>query len=123
MLLISARGVKYWPAPDFVSFAFFSNRPSYKSPVVMSWDLGKGETEVISYASLNPGFHVIIDDAAARRCAKTLGVHSLGTLGVLLLAKRRGVISSIKPALAALQDAGLWLGDDVIAMVLSEAGE
>ena len=93
------------------------------SPVVMSWDLGKGETEVISYAILNSGFYVIIDDAAARRCAKTLGVHSLGTLGVLLLAKRRGVIPSIKPALTALQDAGLWLGNDLTSMVLNEAGE
>ena len=25
---ISGRGVKYWPAPDFVSCAFFSSRPS-----------------------------------------------------------------------------------------------
>ena len=25
---VMARGVKYWPAPDFVSAAFFSSRPS-----------------------------------------------------------------------------------------------
>ncbi len=25
---ISGRGVKYWPAPDFVSSAFFWSRPS-----------------------------------------------------------------------------------------------
>ena len=29
---ISGRGVKYCPAPDFFSFAFFSSRPSYRSP-------------------------------------------------------------------------------------------
>ena len=28
MLSISGRGVKYWPAPDLVSVAFFSSRPS-----------------------------------------------------------------------------------------------
>ena len=32
MLSIKGRGVKYWPAPDLVSLAFFSNKPSYKSP-------------------------------------------------------------------------------------------
>ncbi|MFK5986131.1 MAG: DUF3368 domain-containing protein [Pseudomonadota bacterium] len=47
----------------------------------------------------------------------------MGTLGVLLLAKRRGILSSIKPAINLLQDAGLWLGDDLIKMVLNEAGE
>ena len=28
VLSISGRGVKYWPAPDLVSLAFFSSRPS-----------------------------------------------------------------------------------------------
>ena len=28
MALISARGVKYWPAPDFTSSAFFASSPS-----------------------------------------------------------------------------------------------
>ena len=28
MAWISGRGVKYWPAPDLVSWAFFSSRPS-----------------------------------------------------------------------------------------------
>ena len=28
MAEMSARGVKYWPAPDLVSAAFFSSRPS-----------------------------------------------------------------------------------------------
>ena len=32
MLSISGRGVKYWPAPDFFSSAFFSSSPSYRSP-------------------------------------------------------------------------------------------
>ena len=93
------------------------------SSSIISWDLGKGETSVIGYANLHPEFHVIIDDAAARRCAKTFGIKSLGTLGVLLLAKRRGIIPSIKPAITLLEEAGLWLGEGLIKMVLKEAGE
>ena len=93
------------------------------SPLVMSWDLGKGETAVIGYANLYPEYHVILDDAAARRCAKALSIKSLGTLGVVLIAKQRGIISSVKPVLTALQDAGLWLGQDLISMVLQQAEE
>jgi len=93
------------------------------SPVVMSWDLGKGETAVISYAAMHSEYHVIIDDEAALRCAKTLSIKSLGTLGILLLAKRRGVIDSVSPAIKQLQNAGLWLGENLISIVLKEAGE
>jgi len=89
----------------------------------MFWDLGKGEISVIAYANLHPEYLVIIDDAAARQFAKTIGIKSLGTLGVLLLAKRRGVIKSVKPAISKLQETGLWLSEDLIRMVLKEAGE
>ncbi len=93
------------------------------SPAIMSWDLGKGETAVIGYANINPGYHVIIDDAAARRCATTFGIKSLGTLGLLVIAKQRGIIDKVKPSLLALQDAGLWIGDDLITVVLKAVGE
>jgi predicted nucleic acid-binding protein len=37
----------------------------------------------------------MIDDAAARRCAISLNVPTLGTAGLVVLAKRRGLIASI----------------------------
>ncbi len=56
------------------------------SPRVEAWNLGAGETAVLSFALSAPTVRAIIDDAAARRCARTLGVRMLGTGGVLLLA-------------------------------------
>ena len=38
-------------------------------PLVTSWKLGPGETEVITWANRNPSYEAIIDDRAARRCA------------------------------------------------------
>ena len=32
------------------------------SPLVLAWDLGAGETAVLSYALANPGWKAIIDD-------------------------------------------------------------
>lgn len=43
------------------------------NPTVAAWDLGKGETSVISYAIAHPGYYAMIDDRAARRCAKSVG--------------------------------------------------
>lgn len=92
-------------------------------PLVLAWDAGPGETEVLSYARANPEVRAVVDDEYARRCARSLGVRTLGTCGVLVLAKRRGVIAAVEPGLRALTDAGLWLSPSLIRAVLNEAGE
>jgi len=61
------------------------------------------KTAVLSYALAHPGLRAVIDDADARRCAKTLGIPMLGTGGVLVLAKRRSLIPSVTDALRALR--------------------
>ena len=92
-------------------------------PIVLAWDAGPGETEVLSYARANPDICAVVDDDYARRCAQSLGVRTLGTCGVIVLAKRRGVIPEVKPCLDALRAAGLWLSDGLIRSVMAEAGE
>lgn len=93
------------------------------SPDIGSWGLGAGESEVLSYTLNHDQYRAIVDDKAARRCARTLGIRTLGTGGILVLAKRRGIISSITPALTALEDAGLWLSQDLIRLLKQQAGE
>lgn len=92
-------------------------------PLVLAWDAGPGETEVLTYARANPDIRAIVDDDYARRCARSLGVRTLGTCGVLVLAKRRGVIAAVAPGLRALTDVGLWISPSLIRAVLTEAGE
>lgn len=98
-----------------------------KVPVISSsvaaWDLGIGESEVLSFAVEHSGFRAMVDDKAARRCAKTLGIRTLGTGGMLLLAKRRGLIESVSDALATLRTVGLWMSDELVDLFLEEAGE
>ncbi len=92
-------------------------------PLVIAWDAGPGETEVLACARANPDVRAVVDDDYARRCAQSLGVRTLGTCGVIVLAKRRGVIPAVKPCLDALQAAGLWLSESLVRAVLSETGE
>lgn len=90
---------------------------------VAAWNLGEGESAVFSFAMLEPGYRAIVDDLAARRCAATFGVRTLGTGGLLILAKRRGLIDRVKERVQQLRDAGLYLSDSVVQMLITEAGE
>ena len=90
---------------------------------ILIWNLGGGESEVLSLA-LESGEHTaLIDDRAARKCAMAHDIKTLGTAGIIVLAKRHGIISNVAEELKKLQTAGLWLSDDVIATTLNLADE
>jgi predicted nucleic acid-binding protein len=97
--------------------------PTLADPLVMAWDAGPGETAVISLARTATDLRAVVDYDYARRCARVMGVKTLGTCGVILLAKRRGIIPCVKPALDALRTAGLWLSDGLVQTILKESGE
>ncbi|MGC2236650.1 MAG: DUF3368 domain-containing protein [Pyrinomonadaceae bacterium] len=91
---------------------------------VLVWNLGDGETEVLSFAFSNKTTHTaLIDDRAARKCAETLQIKTLGTGGILILAKKRGLIESVAAELKKLQNAGLWISDEIAQVILRRAGE
>ncbi|NLS78195.1 MAG: DUF3368 domain-containing protein [Chloroflexi bacterium] len=93
-------------------------------PQVLAWDLGQGETAVLSLALSEPGWTAILDDRAARKCANSLAIPVKGTLAVVILAKQRGLIPSAAEVLRALQAAGLRLDTQVIRSALERgAGE
>lgn len=93
------------------------------APQVASWDLGQGESAVISFALENPDFWAVIDDREARRCATALHCRHTGTLGIIVLAKRKKVIPSVREYLNKLRDAGLWLSDELVDQVCRKSGE
>lgn len=63
---------------------------------VEHWDLGPGETQVISFCLQHDCF-AILDDRMARRCVKAHGLKMTGSLGVILMARKQGLISSARP--------------------------
>ena len=85
--------------------------------------LDRGEAEVLALASERSARLVIIDERRGRRYAKRLGLPLTGTLGVLLAAKDVGLISHIKPLLTELVRKGLFVEQELIAKVLTLAGE
>ena len=85
--------------------------------------LGRGETEAIVLAKELPGSIVVLDDALARRVAREERTPVVGTVGLLIHAKHRGLLSSIKPILQDLKQAGFYLDQPLINLVLQKTRE
>ena len=88
-------------------------------PEVLAWDPGMGETAVLSYALKEFERTVIVDDAAARRCAQSFDLPFQGTLAVVVLAKQHGLIPFAADILRSLLKGGFRLNEGVIREVLS----
>ena len=81
--------------------------------------LHAGEVEVMILAQETPAADlVIIDDNAARKTAKFLGLNVTGTIGVLLKAKIKGLIPEVKPILNELQANGFYISEQVVKIIL-----
>ncbi len=66
---------------------------------------------------------MLVDDRRARIAAKRLGLVACGTVGVLIEAKRRGVLDRIAPLLEDMVKVGIWLSPSLIRTALEQAGE
>jgi predicted nucleic acid-binding protein len=112
------------PQDDAARCAVESNlfrvvRTPIPPPELLARDLGKGETSVLAYALANAGWVVVIDDAAARRCARSFALPMIGTLSVVILARQHGLIESAAQVLRSLRGVGLWLDDRIIREALA----
>lgn len=86
--------------------------------------LEKGEAEAIALAHETGADVVLLDERDARHAAKQLGLHVLGTVGVLMWARKVGRIPNLRGALDALEEsAGFRIGPALRARALREVGE
>ena len=87
-------------------------------------ELDLGESEALALALEIRADLILIDEAAGRAMAKRMGVPFIGVFGVLLEAKRSGLIGAVLPLLDRLQnDHGFYLSAPVRDEVLRLAGE
>jgi len=86
-------------------------------------DLGKGEREALALAKERAPSLLIIDDYLARRHAELLSITFTGTLGVLLRAKREGMVDKVEDCIVGFEKAGFRLSVPTRQLVLRMAGE
>jgi predicted nucleic acid-binding protein len=84
--------------------------------------LGAGESEAIALA-LEQNIPIILDDKKARMTAESMGLKIVGTVGILLLAKRKQFVPEISPILRELERTGFYISANVKKQALEMAGE
>lgn len=111
-------------APRLADYPFL--QLTEPSSVPSDWlvrDLGTGEIAAMALALEKPSAIVLLDDLLARRIAQASGLQVWGTLRVVLTVKERGWIPAVRPVIDQLQEAGLWVSEEVKRRVLDLAGE
>lgn len=93
--------------------------------LVAGWDLGAGESQVLALAMIfgADSAECVLDDRQARRCANSLGLPILGTLGLILRARRLGAIPQARPLLERLLEIGMYLDPRLMETGLGDVGE
>lgn len=82
-----------------------------------------GELEVIVGAKEQGLPLAIIDEIAARKMASEFLIDIIGIMGILLLAKKRGIVKEIRSDMELLRKNGYQISDKLFKETLRKAGE
>jgi predicted nucleic acid-binding protein len=92
-------------------------------PLVAAWDLGAGESAVLSWSYQHSEYQSLVDDLAARKFAKAFGIALCGTIGVIVIAKKVGIVPDAMPLLNRLIDVGFRIDNQLYQTALRLVGE
>lgn len=94
------------------------------SPVIIgSEKLDKGELSAMAlYKQLSADF-LLIDEKTGRRVAKANHIKIIGSLGVLIEAKNKGIIDKIKPHIEILRETQIYFSDTLLDHALKLTNE
>jgi predicted nucleic acid-binding protein len=86
-------------------------------------NLHEGEVEAISLALEVQPAVLLMDESDGRTAARQLGLPTMGAVGLLLRAKREGLLPMVRPELAALVRSGFHLAPAFVDPIIRAAGE
>ena len=97
--------------------------PKGAIPGVTKAGLGRGETEAIYLALYLRPDRLLLDDGDARREAQRLGLRVTGVLGLLVAARRAGLIPAVRPDVDRLLTSGFRVSEGLYKELLAFCGE
>lgn len=89
---------------------------------ISGWDLGAGESQVLAHCLLGR-YRAVLDDGEARAAAKVHSVPLVGSLGVILRARKAGLISAARPLVEQMVESGSYLSPELIRQALLKVDE
>ncbi|MEN8157765.1 MAG: DUF3368 domain-containing protein [Bacteroidota bacterium] len=94
-----------------------------KQAVKYFLDLDSGEAEAIVLATEINADLIVLDEKLGRFHAKHADLKVTGTMGLLIKAKKQGLIKELKPLLQELVNKDVWISEKLIEEILNQAGE
>jgi predicted nucleic acid-binding protein len=87
-------------------------------------ELDKGESEAIALA-MDLGIQMIVmDESMGRERARAMGLQTIGVLGILLNAKKRGQIKSVRTTMESLrQEVRFFISETLFEQIIQASGE
>ena len=106
--------------PDWISVREVKNK-------ALEAEFGKivdpGEASAVALALEIPNSRLLLDDKQGRKLAASYQLPFIGTLGLMLEAKAKGIIPAVRLYIEKLQAADFWISEEVKKEVLKKAGE
>ena len=102
---------------------------SVQSPTGQAPDFGAcpnldaGEAQAVWLALSLDGIPLVADDRNARTCGRRLGLPIIGTLGVIVRAKRAGQVAEATPLFRQLAASSCFMDEALVRRLLGLAGE
>jgi predicted nucleic acid-binding protein len=111
-------------SPEVISWLEVRAVNNAKSVQSLLLGLDEGEAEAIVLADELNADLLLMDEQKGRFVAQNLGLHVIGLLGVLLEAKKRGLVPALRPVVDDLiHRAGFWVSSDLYQRLLEIAAE
>lgn len=104
-------------------FAGAVRDPDAARIAVFGGQVDAGEAAALALAAEHAGCLLLIDDAAGRSLAEAHRLRCIGTAGLLLRARKAGMIESLERDLGALRREGIFIRAELIGKLLEAAGE
>ncbi|MHB8765043.1 MAG: DUF3368 domain-containing protein [Deferrisomatales bacterium] len=87
------------------------------------WDLGAGERMTLHAAMLQKADRVLIDEKIGRNLAEYLGLAVTGTLGVVLKARRLGLVPSFSALVRHMRERGIRYNLELARKLAAQVNE
>lgn len=83
----------------------------------------KGEASSIALALETKNSILIIDEVKGRKIAKSFNLDIIGTIGILLLADKKGLITDVLSAILKMVNRGFRLSDTLLDKLIDKYGK
>ncbi len=106
--------------PDWILITEVRNKEKQKE---IEKRLDHGESSSIALALEIDNSTLIIDEIKGRKIAQSLNIDIIGTIGIILLANKKGLISDVIGTILRLVNKGFRLSDTLINKIIEKYGQ